>query len=224
MIMVMRPLSPTFAPGPYDVICGRGKFQEHLGNQVFEKEIETSFESYANATTKTEKSCVVTYIINRTRERTPTGGFVKQYFGDWYEIGNHLAREKIGQRLREQLHTRYKSSTKSKKRRRREELDKLRDKAESFLEENCSDLVQEFKDISLSGNQRSDDELQILFNQTQFEMLKRVKQIVDFPKKKNTNVVLLSGKKNAVEGKGPKVLSKRIENKQQQKKKKRKIK
>merc|ERR1711933_183406 len=97
-MIVMRPLSPSFVPGPYDVICGRGKFQEHFGNQVFEKEIETCFESYANATTKSEKSFVVSYIINKTRQRTPKGGFVKQNFGDWYEIGNHLAREKVGQR------------------------------------------------------------------------------------------------------------------------------
>lgn len=48
--------------------------------------------------------------------------------GFFYEIGDAAAREKIGQCIRDALHTKYKSSTKSKKPRRKElkELKKKR--------------------------------------------------------------------------------------------------
>ena len=50
-------------------------------------------------------------------------GFVKKgtVTGRWYDVGEGVAREKIGQGLRERLHVKYKSSTKSKRRKLKEE-------------------------------------------------------------------------------------------------------
>merc|ERR1711981_1196828 len=49
---------------------------------------------------------------------TVDGGFVKpDGNGGYYEVGNHLAREKVGQSLRDGLSNKYKSSARSKKRR-----------------------------------------------------------------------------------------------------------
>jgi len=46
--------------------------------------------------------------------------------GAWREVGDHLAREKVGQTLRDSLHNKYSSSTKAKKRRRQAEKAKAR--------------------------------------------------------------------------------------------------
>lgn len=63
------------------------------------------------------KSLVVSSIVDSIRKESPNGGFVKEIDGVFYEVGDHLAREKTGQALREQLHSQYKSSAKSKQRR-----------------------------------------------------------------------------------------------------------
>jgi hypothetical protein len=93
-------------------------------------------------------------VVDAVRDYTPNGGFVKQdHNGQWYDVGDALAREKIGQwyvntgsrvssliafsysrycspislllvlsldnSIRDQLHSKYKSSTKAKKQRRK---------------------------------------------------------------------------------------------------------
>ena len=47
--------------------------------------------------------------------------------GVWQEVGDHLAREKVGQTIRDALHSNYKSSTKAKKKRRQAEQAKADD-------------------------------------------------------------------------------------------------
>lgn len=42
------------------------------------------------------------------------GGFVRNIAGEWFDVGDRNAREKIGQAFRDSLHTKYKSSTKAK--------------------------------------------------------------------------------------------------------------
>ncbi|CAJ1967328.1 unnamed protein product [Cylindrotheca closterium] len=67
---------------------------------------------------------VVTSVVHWVREQAcgGGGGFVKELNdGIWYEVGDHLAREKVGQSLREQLHSQYKSSAKAKRQRKKEE-------------------------------------------------------------------------------------------------------
>eukprot|EP00980_Cylindrotheca_fusiformis_P025723 scaffold14515_cov97-Cylindrotheca_fusiformis.AAC.2 len=113
-----------FRPGPWDVICARGKFaKEHSGNQRFREKIKEVTPAYSKAETKLQKSIVVSSVINHVRN-SPTGGegfFVKEVDDVWYDVGDTLAREKVGQALRDQLHSHYRSSTKSKRRRWRQE-------------------------------------------------------------------------------------------------------
>ena len=68
-----------------------------------------------------EKSLIVTTIVDAVRDVSPNGGFVKKdpKTGVWYDVGDPLAREKIGQTIRDQLHSKYKSSTQAKKERRK---------------------------------------------------------------------------------------------------------
>ena len=85
-------------------------------------------ERYNAATTKQEKSRIVSDIVDTIRQASPDGGFVKldPLTGSWREVGDHLAREKVGQTLRDSLHTKYSSSTKAKKERRQAEKARAR--------------------------------------------------------------------------------------------------
>ena len=47
--------------------------------------------------------------------------------GLWQEVGDHLAREKVGQIIRDALHSHYRSSAKAKKNRRQTEQAKASD-------------------------------------------------------------------------------------------------
>jgi hypothetical protein len=91
-------LPANFRPGPYDVICGRGKCtKEHAGNRIFRTIVETTLEQYAAAPTKQEKTIIVSSIIQLFQEKSLVGGFVREVDGIWYRVSDSLAREKCGQ-------------------------------------------------------------------------------------------------------------------------------
>jgi len=116
------------APGPTDVICARGKRAlEHAGNQRFRRLVASNLDAYSKAQTKLEKSLLVSHIVDQVRKTTPAGGFLRPAAeggnhhndcGGWVEVGDGVAREKIGQAFRDALHTQYRSSTKAKRKRR----------------------------------------------------------------------------------------------------------
>jgi hypothetical protein len=76
---------------------------------------------YSEADSKMDKSLIVSEVVNGIRERSPDGGFIKKdkRTGRWFEVGDHLAREKVGQQFRDALHTQYRSSTKAKSKRKK---------------------------------------------------------------------------------------------------------
>ena len=116
-----KPLAPDFVPGPYDVICARGAAAANSpGNLRFRKLIQEILPEYSKATSKLEKGLLVSRVVDGVRDMTPNGGFIKKIGNRWYEVGDAACREKIGQCIRDQLHTKYKSSTKAKKPRRKE--------------------------------------------------------------------------------------------------------
>ena len=91
-------LGPDFQPGPFDVICARGKSAfQHPGNKRFRELIENRAEDYASASNKFEKSVIVSQIVDEVRQASPGGGFIRSDKGIWYEVGD-AAREKVGQR------------------------------------------------------------------------------------------------------------------------------
>lgn len=103
------PLGTDFLPGPYDVICSRGKAAyNHSGNSHFRSIIEGRIELYARAGTKLEKSLAVISIVGEIRELSPEGGFVKfnKQKNCYVEVGDQKAREKIGHALRELMNGR----------------------------------------------------------------------------------------------------------------------
>lgn len=111
----MTALSPSFLPGDRDVICARGKAaKDHLGNLWFRSLIEEHIQEYSECESKLDKSFLVSKVMKLVRRKSPQGGFVKNFNGRWYEVGDRLSREKIGQTFRDMLHTQYRSSTKAK--------------------------------------------------------------------------------------------------------------
>ncbi|CAB9499758.1 Nitrilase family, member 2 [Seminavis robusta] len=112
-----RQLDASFRPGPYTVICARGRRAfNHEGNQRFRALAKLHQKTYASATCKYQKSKIVSHIVNTVRHLSPQGGFVKQIKGVYYEIGDRQAKEKVGQTFRDLLHEIYPSSTKAKAR------------------------------------------------------------------------------------------------------------
>jgi len=111
----MRKLPSTFSPGPLDVICARGATVYcHLGNRRYRDIIKMNLKQYSEAKSKMEKSRIVSIVLATIRRASPEGGFIKEESGSWYEVGDSIAREKIGQSFRDSLHTKYRSSSKAK--------------------------------------------------------------------------------------------------------------
>ena len=97
-VEAMRPLEEGFEPGPHDVICGRGRApKQHEGNLRYKRIIEANLPRYQQATCKLDKTMIVSWIVDAVRRASPYGGFVRKEGDRWYEVGDHIAREKTGQ-------------------------------------------------------------------------------------------------------------------------------
>jgi hypothetical protein len=115
-------LPESFIPGPNHVVCARGKgFWEHEGNKKYRALIAQATSKYEATTNKFEKTLIVSDIVESIREANPSGNFVKRDHvrGRWVEVDDQFAREKVGQSFRDSLHSKYRSSTQSKKSRKR---------------------------------------------------------------------------------------------------------
>jgi hypothetical protein len=116
------PLCDDFEPGPFDVICGRGKsIFSHEGNRQFRHCIAQNAHRYARARSKLDKGLIVIGVVDEIRRKSMNaGGFVRciknstlqgQPENQWVEIGDDLARDKVGHALRSFVHaTQSKSS------------------------------------------------------------------------------------------------------------------
>jgi hypothetical protein len=145
----MKPLAANFVPGPKDVICARGKEAfSHPGNRRFRLSVSMNLERYSKATTKLDKSLIVSAIVDSVRQAAPDGGFIKKTGEVWFEVGDHVAREKVGQSFRDLLHTKYKSSTKAKKRRRQVEQAQLGDDVDDIMRSAGSSVAEKLEEIT----------------------------------------------------------------------------
>jgi hypothetical protein len=125
--MTRTPLGVDFCPGKYSVLCGRGKIcSTSSGNRRLNTTVQHFVKPYSEAKTKFEKSNIVSAIIATIRQACPGGGFVKFEEGEWWEVDDGFAREKIGCLFRDCLHTQYRSSTKAKIARRKAKASKER--------------------------------------------------------------------------------------------------
>ena len=97
-------LPRDFTPSNYDVIClGRGKSAaSHRGNRRYPIAIQL-YHEVCLVQVNFEKSVIVSKIMDTVRENSLMGGScnVIQKTGGWFEVGDSVAREKVGQALRE---------------------------------------------------------------------------------------------------------------------------
>jgi hypothetical protein len=140
-----------------------------------------ALEKYGKSTNKYQKTLIVSSIVDEVRELSPEGGFVKKQEpnGLWYEVGDHLAREKAGQNLRDGLSRQYKSSTKAKRRRRNVVgTDLVYDvenmiQSNSFVSKQLNDLQNHVKD---NGDTAPEVFMSNMFTQTNHAILEAFKQ------------------------------------------------
>mmetsp|Transcript_65442 Transcript_65442/g.98694 ORF Transcript_65442/g.98694 Transcript_65442/m.98694 type:complete len:371 (-) Transcript_65442:84-1196(-) len=104
-------LPPDFVPGKWDVICQRGKeCFEHVGNRRFRMCIDSHLDSYVKVKSRQQKSKIVTSIVQNIRKAASSsgGGFVRKDLltRRWFKVDDKLAREKVGQALRDAIKTR----------------------------------------------------------------------------------------------------------------------
>lgn len=143
------PLPIEFRPGPYSVVIGRGKLNtEAIGNRRLRVLALTVLPQYKQCTNKIDKTAVVTRLVDMVREACPTGAFVKQINGRWWECDGHACREKVGYVLRDLLHERYRSSSKAKVARRR--VERLRKRGRLIVEDSTNDDSETATEAALS--------------------------------------------------------------------------
>eukprot|EP00980_Cylindrotheca_fusiformis_P022030 scaffold8917_cov111-Cylindrotheca_fusiformis.AAC.3 len=100
-------LPSSFVPSQWDIICHHGKDpRDHAGNRRFKLFIENYLENYLSAHSRGAKSGVISEIVTFVRAmsiQAGGSGFVR-YDSDlqrWYEVGDKVARDKVGHCLRE---------------------------------------------------------------------------------------------------------------------------
>jgi hypothetical protein len=138
-------LPQSFTPGPNHVVCARGKgFWDHEGNKKYRALIAQTTSKYEASTNKFEKTLIVSEIVEAIRSANPSGNFVKRDYmcgGErWVEVNDQFAREKVGQSLRDCLHSKYRSSTQSKKSRKR--------KLENTMNGNLDQVIRSNESVS----------------------------------------------------------------------------
>ena len=79
-------------------MCGRGKeCYDSMGNKRLKVLVDANLERYKRATTKIQKSLIVTSIVESVHEAAAIVGFVKKdpETGCWMEVTEETAREKV---------------------------------------------------------------------------------------------------------------------------------
>jgi hypothetical protein len=114
----------NYVPPKTAVICGRGKAcTSNPGNRKLRSLIKEYLESYGKANNKVEKTEIVTSIMDSIKKDCgDEAAFVKKEEGVWWEVDDAFAREKIGCIFRDSLFTKYRSSTKAKLARRKQQV------------------------------------------------------------------------------------------------------
>eukprot|EP00980_Cylindrotheca_fusiformis_P014058 scaffold3670_cov124-Cylindrotheca_fusiformis.AAC.34 len=116
------PLPPDFELQPYSVRIGRGKAcAEATGNRRLRVLVSSFLDDYRKASSRIEKSIIVSKIVDSIHEACPVGAFVKYQGGKWWEVDDFTAREKVGSLIRDLLSDQYRSSSKVKNARRKKQ-------------------------------------------------------------------------------------------------------
>jgi hypothetical protein len=169
-----KPLNFTYLPSPFDVICAKGqKAHDHTGNRRFRLVIDMNLARYQRTHTKLCKAMIVLDIVDSIQGSSPDGGFINMHEGQWYEVGDHVGREKITQCFCDRLHTKYPSSSRAKSARR-----KSQESVTTKIEDDKEDLNQIIQasqcflgltpdPVLLSSEQKANQDFVLTFDETQ---------------------------------------------------------
>ena len=172
-------LAKSYVPGMWDVICAHGKHSyNHPGNKYFRSLVKRYQGDFGRAQTRLERTIVVTNIVDAVRERGM--GFIKKDPKDGYywQIGDRLSREKVGQMMRDAQGSKYRSSTKSKQDRRQECIATIsRNTQRVVLSNAIVSRTVELVSQHVSANPRmSDEQLVAMLTQANCRMLEAMKE------------------------------------------------
>jgi len=152
--------SKRLVPGPFDVICARGKqAYNHQGNRYFRQIIHHATEKYSKVESKLQRSMIVTDIVDAIRAKG--NGFLrKNSKGEWVECSDVMCREKVGQHFRNALGSKYKSSTKSKRRIKEESIPRLVNSLHKivFSSKEVTDITERLEMDIIFIDETNDDE------------------------------------------------------------------
>jgi hypothetical protein len=183
----VRLFREDFAPGDYDVVCARGnQAWNHPGNKFLRFLVEQAKHRYGNANRR-ERSTVVSNIVEAVR-CLKGDGFIKQNKNKrWYEIGDYLAREKVGQLLRNANGNIYRSSTTFKKRRRKEVNPKVFGNFHNILQSNpkVSQIMHNLNRIVRQSEEFTDEEVLAMLNDANSQLLSSFKEDISLVERFN---------------------------------------
>ena len=173
-----RLLPLDFVPGPNHVICARGRqYWNHKGNRSFRAMIGQVKTRYSKATTKADKTMIVSRIVESIINSG--GGFVKvEKDGRWSEVVEHYAREKVSQSLRDHLHDQYKSSTRAKRSRKAIVSERIDEDVFQIIHSNAvvSQILDKLKkDVAGKRSREYDDEVFAILSRANIEILDTIK-------------------------------------------------
>mmetsp|Transcript_7185 Transcript_7185/g.10291 ORF Transcript_7185/g.10291 Transcript_7185/m.10291 type:complete len:200 (+) Transcript_7185:42-641(+) len=102
-------LPRDFKPTHLDIFCGRGRESRvHVGTEHFRLVIKNNLQGYKKVQTRYEKTVFIKSIVELLRCKAVSkggAGFIKydKPSGYWFEIGEQVAREKVGHAFRDLL-------------------------------------------------------------------------------------------------------------------------
>ena len=187
-------LGPDFVPTKMDVIVGTGRDpKNHEGNALFRELLKLYITRYSSVGSKLEKTLIISEIVASVRDRSPThDGFVKKVQGQWYAVDDHQSREKVSQGLRNILHDQYRSSAKSKKRKRGQLCAEMQKNVDEMMKTKRSFLSQRMTELSSAlvekGKNASEEDVEDLFTQANIAILEGLKKSEKAEKVAITNV------------------------------------
>lgn len=162
----------------FDVVCGKGRVSfNHSGNIRFRTIVNNHLNRYSKATSKAEKSAVVVDILADVRT---SGDFVRldKATGSYGKVTERTAREKVGQAIRDALHSVYRSSTLAKSKRRVAAQIRQEQAIMDILngQEHINNIVLYVKDrLGVETNPLHECELEAMFMAANMRILKELK-------------------------------------------------
>ena len=179
-------------PQDKDILCKRGRSsRSHPGNQTLQRLALQHLNEYANAQCKTFKTMVVSRIV-QTIERTGARFLQRKHDNNnsnmgttataaaaatssgWQLAPDRVAREKVGQMLRDALQGRYHSSAVTKRQRRRDTEASIDLLVYQFVQQN--DVIQNI--LNNLSTQRPADDMEVtdMFNTASLTILEELKR------------------------------------------------